>query len=408
MSNRYDVVVVGAGPAGSVAGINLSRAGYRVIVVEKDEISRDKICGGGLTPRILTRFPYLKTEIEKMAIHKTSEVTLYSPALKVLKSSADCLMVERSHFDAMLTNKCTESGATVISSAKVVQMRIDSDRAEVTLKDGSILTARAIIGADGINGLTARSTALRIKAPENKIAVCLVSEVAEEPAEIMEQDTMCIFYDYGRSAGYGWVFPKKRCINVGIGIIAHRRINIKELWKNYVQELKKQGVVSNTFAHDRFVSAILPAGGPLPKTYSDRVLLCGDAGGFVNSFTGEGIYYAMISGEIAASVLCTALKQNDLSEKTLMKYQKLWKKEIGVELGRASQISRIVLNRPAIVENIVKIANDKPDVKKVLTDYCIGNMAYENMKKELIRKVLPLCVKFKIEQFFDRWGFKRT
>lgn len=402
--NSCDVIIVGAGPAGSVAAINLSEAGYHVIVVEKNGISRNKVCGGGITPRVLTRFPYLKNDVEATTISKTSEVCLYSPSLNIIRSPADCLMVERAEFDAMLTEKCRASGAMVVSSSKVVKMKIDMEAAQVLLEDGSSLTARAIIGADGINSLTARSTRLRRKTSRSSTAVCLVREVAEEPDEVMRQKTMYIFYDYGRSSGYGWVFPKKRCINVGIGVLAHDRINIKDLWKNFVAELKKKAIISDAFVHDQFESAILPANGPLPKTYSDGVLLCGDAGGFVNSFTGEGIYYAMVSGEIAASVLAEALKKNELSEKTMMNYQRLWKSEIGTELERAFQISRVVLKRPDLVEKIIAVAAKKPEVKKILTDYCIGTIAYQDLKKSLIRRVLPLCARYKIEQFFNKRG----
>jgi geranylgeranyl reductase family protein len=401
VSSSYDVIIIGAGPAGSVAGINLSLAGYRVIVLEKGGIPRNKICGGGVTSRVLTRFPYLKSEIDAITLNKVSQICLYSPTLKRIESSADYLMAERSEFDARLADKCRLTGATVLPFSKVIQTRTSEEKAEVVLEDGSSITAKAIIGADGANSLTARSTGLSRKASERSVAVCLVQETTEEPVEIMDQGTMHVFYCYGNKAGYGWVFPKKRCINVGIGVLAHNHINIKELWKHFIQELKRQKIISKTFADDKFKGGVLPSSGPLPKTYSGRVLLCGDSGGFVNSFTGEGIYYAMISGEIAASVLSTALKKNDFSEKTLMQYQRLWKDEIGIELEKGYQISRILFKRPDLVEKIVANAAEKPVVKKVLSDYCVGVISYQDMKRVLVKRALPLCIQLKAQQFFN-------
>jgi geranylgeranyl reductase family protein len=401
--NAYDVIIIGAGPAGSLAALNLAGAGYRVAIVEKSGISRNKICGGGITSRILKRFPYLEKDIDAVTLNGISEICFYSPALKTVRSKSDnpfYLMVERARFDSMLVAKCRKSGVTLIPSSKVTQVIIGKESVEVATQDGLRMTAKAVIGADGTNGITARLTKLNPRWPRNSIGICIVKETTGEPAELMDRKSIHVFYGYGGTAGYGWVFPKKKCINVGIGVITGRRINMRELWKSFVQELKTQKIVSRSFDDNRFKSGILPMGGPLSKTYLDRVLLCGDAGGFVNSYTAEGIYYSMVSGETAALALIGALKENDLSEKRLEEYQRLWKYERGTELEKANRIGRVVLGKIDLVDKIVAIANHDDRTKRALTDYSVGNIGYQDVKKVVLRQALPLYLELKIKRFF--------
>lgn len=411
--NTYDVIVIGAGPAGSLAALNLAGAGYRVAIVEKNGISRNKVCGGGITSRILKRFPYLKKDIDAITLNEISEIRFYSPTLKTIRSISDnpfYLMVERTRFDSMLIGKCRKSGVTLIPSSKVTQVIIGKKSVEVATQDGSRMTAKAVIGADGTNGITARLTKLNPRWPRNGIGICIVKETAGEPPELMDRKGIHVFYGYDRKAGYGWVFPKKECINVGVGIIAGKRINMRGLWKNFVQELKTREIVSRSFDDNGFKSGILPMGGPLSKTYSDRLLLCGDAGGFVNSYTAEGIYYSMVSGETAAFALIGALKDNDLSEKRLGEYQRLWKNEIGTELEKAGRIGRVVLEKIDLVDRIVAIANHDDRTKRALTDYSIGNIGYRDVKKAVLKQALPLYLELKIKRFFAtaRDHFEKT
>ena len=120
-------------------------------------------------------------------------------------------------------------------------------------------------------------------------------------------------------AGYGWIFPKKNSINIGMGQFesavnpSKTKINIKELYLNFINILKEKEILPKNFKIENVKGATLPVF-PLKKTYSDRVILCGDSAGFINSITGEGIYFAMASGEIAAGVIKDSIKINDYSE----------------------------------------------------------------------------------------------
>jgi len=399
----YDVIVVGGGPAGSIAAINLSCAGYQVAIIEKNRLFGNKACGGGITSRILKRFPYLRSDIDAVTLNTISEIYFYSPTLKVVRNKSDIpfyLMVERVGFGSMLMEKCRNSGVTVIPSSKVTRVIIGKKAAEILTRDGLRITARAVIGADGTNSITARSTGLNTGWPKKSLGVCVVKEIPEEPDGLMDRKAIHVFYGYDRKTGYGWVFPKKKCINVGIGVVDGSSIKIRELWKSFVGELKTQGIISPSFSDDNFKGGVLPMGGPLSKTYSNRVLLCGDAGGFVNSYTAEGIYYSMVTGELAATTLIKALEENDLSEKRLEEYQQMWKNEIGAELEKACRISRVVLGEIDLVDKIVTIANHDDRTKQALTDYSVGNISYQDVRKVVLKRALPLYLECKIKNFF--------
>jgi geranylgeranyl reductase family protein len=399
----YDVAIVGAGPAGSLAGMNLAQAGYDILIFEKEIFPRDKPCGGGISTRVLTRFPYLKNEIESVVLNSVYEVSLYSPKFNIVNSNSPepfYLMVRRKDFDSVLFNKCIKSGATVYYSSKVNKIAITKEYVELITQNGLTFRAKAIIGADGINSIVARHTGLNLNWPKDKIAICLVKETDEEPEEVLNQKRMYVFYGYKGIPGYGWVFPKKQCINLGIGVLANNKNGITNLYREFIQELKKQKIISVSFNPEGFKGWTLPIGGPLSKTYSKRVVLCGDAAGFVNSYTAEGIFYSMISGEIAAKVLTKALKEDDLTEGRLAEYQKIWKQEIGGELEKSSLISQLLLKYPTRIERVIKIANRDSETRRILSQYSVGKVDYHTLRVFLLKQLLPLYLGWKLRKFF--------
>lgn len=399
-----DIAIIGAGPAGSIAALKLSQAGHRVILIEKDDVFKDKPCGGGITFRILNRFPYLKAAINSVILNRVSEVCLYSPSFHMIKSKSDSpfyLMVRRSEFDKVLIDQCINAGTTVLESSRVTQVKPTPDMVELNTHDGIRIMAKCVIGADGVNSVTTRSVGLDRK-EKNNFAVCLLKETADEPAEVMAQDCMHVFYGYKTVIGYGWVFPKKECINVGFGVAANNKVNLQELWHDFVKELRNRGIVSHSFTSQGFRGGVVPIGGPLPKTYSSRVILCGDSAGFVNSYTAEGIYYSMVSGEIAAKVISQALNENDLSDIRLGEYQREWKKEIGTELQKSLLISEAVLKKPERIEKVIEIGNRDSKTRQVLANYSVGNIDYPHLKNFVLRRLFPIYIKWKTETAWQK------
>jgi len=145
--------------------------------------------------------------------------------------------------------------------------------------------------------------------------------------------------------GYGWVFPKKNHVNIGIGEFTSSvdsskpKKNIRERYEDYIAVLKQRKIIPESFIIEDVKGGILPVF-PLKKTYGDRVLLCGDAAGFINPITGEGIYYAMMSGTMAAEVIVDALKTDRINARFLSRYQKKWLKEFGNDLKFLGRFNR--------------------------------------------------------------------
>jgi flavin-dependent dehydrogenase len=163
----------------------------------------------------------------------------------------------------------------------------------------------------------------------------------------------------------------------------------------FVDGLISKRLLAGESKHDNFRAFPLPIAGPLPRTCSDRVLLCGDAGGFVNAFTAEGIYYAMVSGELAARTAIDATRARHHSRQKLSTYELAWKKEIGADLSKSVSIQRLLLGDLSRVDRVVRAAKRNPTFAGLLARYATGAISYEQFKKSVIFKALPLYVREK-------------
>jgi geranylgeranyl reductase family protein len=334
----YDVVVVGAGPAGSTAAKVLRERGVSVLLLDKASFPRDKMCGGGMPTRVWKRFPYIEPYLDSLSYGSVTYSMSCRYRLRVVRDAPLLGMVQRREFDNALLQLAIQAGVEFRPLTTVTEMQVKDDRVVLTLASGEMLESRIVLGCDGMNSLVARKAGLP---PSDVRCVCLVGEHPMSPEQIAsmysEKHLVHLFIKAQGVAGYGWVFPKKDCVNIGIGEFSSaiqpgvpRRI-LKESYSLFVAALKKQGLLPAEFPDDDARGAILPIF-PSKKTYSNRVMVCGDAAGFINPITGEGIYYAMSSGLLAAGVAADALASGDCSAGFLEKYQHLWWREFGRDL----------------------------------------------------------------------------
>ena len=140
--------------------------------------------------------------------------------------------------------------------------------------------------------------------------------------------------------------------------------------------------------------------GVISQTQTERVLLCGDAAGFVNGLTGEGIYYAMVSGDLAAQTLVQAFRQKDFRASRLARYQRAWQTEIGAELTQSVQLQKRVFTNMRFANVLVHMVNKQECLKKVFTDYFMGKMTYRTLKHFLIFHFLPQYLKLRMMSMF--------
>ncbi len=397
-----DFIVCGAGPAGSTAAKFLSEKGHSVLLLDKDEFPRDKPCGGGLCPHIL-EFDYVKENLDDFLESLCTRGMIYSPSLNhSIDHSSDTPLfynIRRKIFDHQLVKFAIESGAEFRKSL-VKGITEDSEKATVTLNDGTELTAKAVVGATGpydpIAKYIREKTGLASTWGEDEIGTILVHEFdvprdfiddayGEERKAIIHLQTAGLLQ--GGGYGYGWVFSKNDVLNIGYGGFKKdmKNANMKQLFTNYLNVLKKDGYFPEDLELDTFKGAPLPLKGSIKKTYYNRLLIAGDSAGFVSPISGEGIYYAMDAGRMAAGVLDHSSSTNDFSARSLSNYQKQWYHAWGKDLF----ILKIFANRlMAWPEAIIRYGMKDELLKKYLVDIFISTQSAYNLKTKISGRVI--------------------
>lgn len=388
----YDVVVVGAGPAGSTAAKNLAEKGIKVLILEKAYFPRDKPCGGGLPTRVVKRFPYIEPLIDSVSYG----TTMYSSSLRYmfefLREKPFLMMVLRKKFDNDLLMLAQQAGAKFLGGTSVLDVQVGSDKAVVVLEDGQSIETQMVIGCDGMHSVVAEKTNLCKKL--DMVCVCLTQEQPLSPSQITkffsDKKLTYLFIKVQGIAGYGWVFPKKTFVNIGIGefqtaVPKTRPMKpLKETYDAFIFTLKEKKLLPQDFPIENLKGATLPIF-PLENTYSDRVLLCGDAAGFINPITGEGIYYAMASGQIAATVVAEGLTTKNLTKQFFKSYQDLWMADFGKDL---KALGRFNNQWGMDSEKILRIMTKDKKFAQLIIGVSGGQISFTKYKKALFLRYI--------------------
>lgn len=384
-----DVIVAGAGPAGAVAAHTLARAGMRVLIVERYSLPRQKPCGGGISTRVLTRFPWLRDPLSRIPTNPVSSLYLEGPSGGVFRMQSNgpaVMLIRRIEFDFLLTSLAREAGAEILASTAVAQAKQDAECVTLRTREGRELRAPIVIAADGVNSVIARRLGLNPGWPPERLALDMMEETPTDTLRTAEPGTLSVFYGYGGAHGYAYIFPKRDHVNVGLGYVLpyfKERVDLTpyDLQQQFVGDLRARRMMDGESRREHFTPFLIPIGGPLSKTASGRVLLAGDAGGFVNGFSAEGIYYAMVTGELAAQAVLTARTDPARMCRT---YVRAWRREIGAELRDSVLIQKYLFNTPARMDRVVSGANARPEFSRILVDYASGRLSYHAARRKLL------------------------
>ncbi|MBN2283673.1 MAG: geranylgeranyl reductase family protein [Deltaproteobacteria bacterium] len=339
----YDLAIVGGGPAGSSAGRTAALRGLRTLILEKTHFPRYKACAGGLSLRILRHLDFsLPPELCEKNI-TGGFIHIRGRKLEGRGKMPLATMVTRSAFDAFLLEKAREAGAEIRMGQRVIDVEERGNCVELSTTGGAC-RARFVVIAEGAQGRLKERVRRRDR--RNEYGICLVTEISERNDVIDDRlpGMVEIHFD-AVSNGYGWIFPHDGYYSVGIGSLA--------------AILPRPQRTMAGFLHDRgFESAcrvrghVIPAGGIRRRVVRSRVMLCGDAAGFVDPLTGEGLPYAIRSGQIAASVAADTLAGSG-EPGPARRYERLCRGEFGGNLRYALLSAKIIYGTPSLFYRVL-------------------------------------------------------
>lgn len=382
----YDLIVVGGGPAGATCARRAAQLGLEVLVLEKAYHPRRKACGGGVTVRVKDALDFdLSSVIER----KVYGVRIYSPSGLIIDQSrpeSSGLTVRRESFDSLLLKKAKEAGAEVIEGTKVEDVIEKADSVLAVTKDGNY-NSRLLVGADGINSIVGRRTGIKARWKDDEVGLCIEAAVPMESSEIsriVRENSIIEIYFGPVLYGYAWAFPKKTEFSLGIGVRVSKMQNLKDAWKRFVSGFEERHSVKCDLRDT--IAARLPLRGKIRNTCSKRVMLTGDAAGFVAPVTGEGIIYAIYSGKIAAEVANEELQKGDGVNAS--SYEQRCKNAFNQDLAIAQSLAKLLLKSNKNMELACQAAHTDQAMREYVMDLIMGIRPYKESRNRILKRLL--------------------
>ena len=320
----YDAIIIGAGPAGSVAALELAKAGARVALVDHRRRIGDKLCTGVIGAECAERFPVPP----EMIRHRASAAVIHAPGgaeYTVSKPSAQALIVDRVAYVADIARRAADAGARLRIGRRVVGVEKTSRAVAALARDAAgnreRIEGRVLLTASGFGHALPEMAGIESPRVGERLMGCQVEVQTEDL-----RHTEVFVGERIAPTAFGWLAPVSPSSAL-LGVVSRR--GARRGLERLARELAETGRAPYRLGGVRRWAIPIK---PIRKTYADRALALGDAAGFVKPTTGGGIYYAMVSGRLAARAALEAMEEGSLSARSLSRYQTAWKREFGDEL----------------------------------------------------------------------------
>jgi electron transfer flavoprotein-quinone oxidoreductase len=407
---KFDCIVVGAGPAGVACAYTLAKAGLKVLILERGEYPGAKNVMGGVLYRkmlddILPGF-YREAPVERpvveqrfMLLDKGSALTFGYKGLEWGEEPYNCFTVLRAKFDQWFAQKAVEAGALLVNETVVKECIVEDERVVGVRTDrpeGEVY-ANVVVLADGVNSLLAKSLGFHKELKPGEVALATM-EVLKLDARVIEErfnleaNQGCTLEIFGESTqgilGTGFVYTNKDSINIGVGTLLSGLIKRKIKPYDLLERLKQHPLIKPYLAGSEpqeYLAHLIPEGGyrSMPKLAGHGVLVAGDAAQLVNGIHREGSNLAMTSGVLAAETILLAHQLNDFSENMLDRYREnLLESFVGQDLKKYKDATHLFENHPHYFERYIPLMN-----RAASQFFTVDGTPKKEKQKQLVREL---------------------
>lgn len=373
----YDVAIIGSGPSGASAAFHAAKLGLKTIIIEKETLPRYKTCGGGFVFRGRKHMPFDISEVVESEFN-TVDIVFAEKNLsfKTQRDHPIITMIMRDSFDHLIVKKAQEFGVDLLQGEALIEIK-SGEIAELKTSN-NLINSRFVIAADGALSPTAKlagwTTETRMMCPALEYEL----EVSDE--EFEKHKHAARFDIDAAPLGYGWSFPKKKHLSVGVGNFMKTKKNpkLREYYHKYVESIGIKDIIS--FSAHGFIIPISPRTDGFVK---QNVFLIGDAAGFADPVTAEGISNAIYSGKLCAKAIAESELDPNTAEQ--LYHEKLEAKMLP-ELRTGVKLSKLFYENKTLRNMMLKKFGQH--LADAMTDVFMGDRTYPHDYKKSIRKRL--------------------